>query len=589
MHALLWRLQQNGISQQLLVEADRLVQLHPQLKSLALRFKQQADWQEVTDIEGGLGFYQVELKSWQPQSPALQVRAALLQPAKATERVLSSGKNLGLELYASQDETLPLHLRAASLPFLPRENVIVRYQLDGGQWQYHSLNGEQTHSIDIDLEKGYHQLLIEVTQAFPNHLDFVDIDHELLQRPQERSYQIASHEMPLMAYIEGPAWVRIEQRNENTSQYRYREIKPGWQAIQLTPSAGQNQALFRLHRHEVVKTVAVKPLRTALPAPAPPLPRLSAAQAATVDDMNAYAEQPLGGEEDGTWTFGIAQVERQFADDEETGGNEDDFLELSVSYRERSEAEPQWRRATLLYRAREQGDTLGFKGNLWQQLDTWPVNLNLNLFSYLQDLDNGNEWSLYTSGAVSQRRDLGLRTYHLPRLELFARHLSTHRNDISAFIDSDVFSDYKNDHRHGIRLSDTLVHRPWQDTEWRARLGIASNESLLSVDNVALALEWRQRLGLAQVNAFWRHRHGFDDNDRRSSVVTDRIGIEAYWEWPRQRSRRLEAGLKLNYDLDSNDYSALLQISWDFSRNRGYRDYKPGEIHFLSLRDKNWE
>ncbi|MDX1300021.1 MAG: hypothetical protein R3260_17525, partial [Pseudomonas sp.] len=500
MHALLWRLQRDGISQQLLAEADRLAQSHPQLKPLALRFNQQAEWQEVTDIESGSGFYQVELTSWQPQSRAMQVRAALLAPVKATERVLSPGNKLGLELYASQDEILPLRLRAASLPFLPRQNVIVRYQLNGGRWHQHKLSEAHTHTINIELDRGYHHLLLEVAEAFPNHLVFVDIDHELLNRPQERSYHIATHELPLIAHVEGPAWVRIEQRNANTSQFRYREIKPGWQALRLTPSAGQDQALFRVHRHEPVKTMLAKPMQTALPASAPSLPRIAASPPLTINDSTADVAQPLGGEEDGTWTFGLSQVKRQFADDEETAGNDDDFLELSGSYRERSEAEPQWWRGTLLYRFRDHGDTIGFKGNLWQQLEAWPVNLNLNLFGYLQDLDSGNEWSLYASSAITQRRDLGLRTYHLPRLEMFARQLSTHGNDVSSFIDSDVYSDYKNDHRHGVRLSDTLVHRPWQDTEWRARLAVTSNESLLSADNLSLALEWRQRLGLAQVN-----------------------------------------------------------------------------------------
>ena len=593
MHKLIWRLEQNGISQQLLAESDRLLQLYPQLKPLAMRFNRLATWQQVSDIEGGGGFYLAELENWQAQSPGMEIRSTLLPAVKPSERVLLPGKKLGLELYASQAETLPLKLRVASPLFLKQEKVDLRYLLDDGKWQYLTLSVDQPIAMNIQLDKGYHYLQIEILQAYPNHLVYIDIDHELFQKPRDRKYHIATQQQPLLTHVEGPALLRIEQRNNNTTRFSYQQVQPGWQSIQLRPSAGETQALFRVFRHEIATDTIIKPPQPApLPAAAP-LPRLQTTPGSISDDLlplseSLTAESLPSGQEDGTWTLGVSQTRRQFAEDEELTGNEDDFLELSATYREHLAEESQWLRGTALYRLRDEGDTLGLTGNLWQQLDDWPLTLSLKLSSYMQDLDTGNEWSLTASGAISQLRKLDLKTYHVPRIEWFIRHLSYDNAGDAQSVDTDVYSAYKNDHRHGIRLSDTLVHKPWQDTEWRVRLGLNTNESLLSADNITLGLEWRQLLGQARINAFWRHRHGFNDGDRQSAIVTDRIGFETFWEWPHQRSQRPEAGLKVNYDIDSGDYTALLQFRWDFSNKRGYRDYRPGEIHFLNLRDKNW-
>ncbi|MDX1605278.1 MAG: hypothetical protein R3202_03735, partial [Candidatus Competibacterales bacterium] len=217
-----------------------------------------------------------------------------------------------------------------------------------------------------------------------------------------------------------------------------------------------------------------------------------------------------------------------------------------------------------------------------------PLSLGLaaDLFLQRPDSDSG-EWSATLRGSLGQRRDRGPKTWHLPALGFWARHLSLDRNPFRpGTLDQDVFTPYKAQHRHGLSLSETFYHRPWLDTLWYAGLGLATNENLdpLDPDHVQARIGWRQLLGDWQVDAEYRLRRYRADGDRSDGSTQRRLRLDLDWNgWERDQDR-WQVHLSWEHDFDRDDGSWLLRFEWHGGAGRGLRDFRPAELDFEDLR-----
>lgn len=167
-------------------------------------------------------------------------------------------------------------------------------------------------------------------------------------------------------------------------------------------------------------------------------------------------------------------------------------------------------------------------------------------------------------------------------MELFARALE--RPDTAGPVDLDVYSDYRADHRHGLRLAERLVHRPWLDTEWWGAAVLASNENPVDPDHLDLRAAWRQRLAGLQLDLEARHTRYLADDDRAADGRRTRLALGLDWERWRADGERWAMGLDLVRDLDADEWSAGLGLTLHLGTGRGYRDFAPGTLSFRDLR-----
>lgn len=326
-----------------------------------------------------------------------------------------------------------------------------------------------------------------------------------------------------------------------------------------------------------------------MPVAGEPLPRVPGL---TTEDLPPGAPLELAdwparpGQEDGTWTWGLAAVETTGLDENGVPqGNLDDYLELGLTYREHRPEQRSWWRFDLLNRWRAEGrPTLGGIAEVYAQPEQWPFNWQLRATFFAQWLERNPDWSAGLEGSLSQAWPLGPKALYSQRATLFARHLSRDSAPSVEDFDTDVYSDYKRDHPYGLRLSNRYQRRPWRDSLWWLGAGLASNKDFYSIDWTSLRTGWAQRLGDLELEGQLRWLHQFSDQDREQDNDEYRLSLGLSWTPLRTASGQLSLVLGLERDLqDPEDHFYMLALQWQGSQGRGYRDFKPGEVRFADL------
>jgi hypothetical protein len=404
---------------------------------------------------------------------------------------------------------------------------------------------------------------------------------------------VATRQEPVTVYLEGPTRLRIEELRAGQTDVRYRDLAAGWQRVQLEAGPHQQQALFRIYRltsrQPSVPVPARLPASTplAVPLPAASLPAdLSQTQRETIDRF------PLAGQEDGTWSL-TSTLQRRHDADEESSRNDqtEDFAELRATHRFFAADKHSYFRTDLLTRLRDEGGpTLGARTWVDIRRPDWPVEIALggSLYTQRPDAETGSEWSATVRGALSRQFDITPRTAHQPVISMFQRWLSLDEDlqQHPGRVDQDLFTEYKHDHRRGLGIADMLTYRPWLDTLLYGSLGAVSNENLnvLDPDHVVAALGARQLLHNWQASAEYKARHYFPDQNRNDHVTQHRYQLSLDWLGWRTDKHGWQARAQLVWDDSSNEFSGLLSISWIHSNARFYRDFRPAERGFRSLR-----
>ncbi len=597
-----WAEQQPERYGKALSRAQALMAAHPQLpglQALFSRLTRGSTWQPVTAVQSSAGLRYVTVTGWRPESPAARVRKALLAPLSPDEQVLSGFGAVLVSMRNLQPTALHVTLTADDIAYFPPAPMTVRYQIDDHPLQRLALTPDRSQqTLHLAIPVGRHTLRFSIDSPLVNQVLRLRIVETRQATPQplvrsiERAYHIATHDEPVRLLVAGPAWLRIDEWRQGETVTRYQAVAQGWQTIDITPHAGQPEALFRFHQRvaaPISDTPRPRPAHVTpdlLPEPwlRLPLPQVSP----YVELRDAYA---LGKQEDGTWTFSSAWVSRRNVQEDTGADGAERFVELSATHRY---AAPYWRLHTetaLLGRAPEDGGpVLGLQERLLYRPARFPLSLGLRVKGFVQLPLQGTdlEASGTVRGTVWQRWTLGPKATHRPAISVFGRLLSLNAlsADDSGRVDQDVFTPFKSDHRAGIDVADTLTHRPWLDTLWSGQLALASNEdfNLAQPDRLHVRLQWNQLLGALQVRTGYRFSRFFADDDRRAGRNRHTLTIETRWEHWRPSQQRFEVHARLQQDLISGDIDFLLGVSWHTSAGRGYRDFRPGAVHFRDLR-----
>ena len=491
--------------EKLLAEAEQLTQRYPDdslLQSLWQRLSRYSDWQPVNSIISSAGIDLISFKGWQPESPFIRARRALLPPMADNEHIVFGDQRLVLLLV--NQATVPLHIdvRLEDIPFLPQSPVVMLYQVDDNPPQQIALaDNEDWKHFNLTISAGEHSVRFYQQQSVGNQyikLRFEETGGELAVT-QERPYFISTVAQPLAFYAQGPTVLRIDELDGDTISYRYQTVPEGWQTISLSPSSGKPRSLLRVSQR-VVNLHPTPPNNRVIKRTLNPVaePEVVAKPLITTDKVDLIDAFKLGKQEDGTLSAGLDFVRRNNTQESVETLNEEQFSQYRVNYRYFDEQNDAYWNTQGFLRIREHGDpSFGFEELVYYNPDWLPFNIRSNAKIIAQvphdKLEALGQWNL----TLAQAYNLHPKTRLIPSLTFFARAMSLHTTSFdladlglskddpnylskigNAFekIDQDVFTPYKSDHTAGLISTLTLEHRPWLDTVWSTKFSEGSNE-----------------------------------------------------------------------------------------------------------------
>jgi len=652
-------------------QARKLLSMHPALPglgSLLHRISAKTTWEAMAMVEADSGLRFFPMESWQPESPSLRIRKALLpgldrfeshgssplSPGRITpqERLVTGDDDLVLTMNNPKPITVEGTVTLMDLPLVEPAPVKVFYQVDDLPRTTATVSSKTPRvSFTCQIPRGSHKITTGFVHRYPNQFLTVRFwegpddgsgskakclqtkkSAPALKRPEtltgngtkttrtpirqdpvpRRFFYTATPSEPVRARVKGPAWVRIDRRKDSETMVGYRYIQPGWQQLVLAPGPDETEALFRLHRR-VLKHGPDQPEKNrpvTVPYDQLPEPYLQIGPDDPVTELGFCDAYPLGTQEDGTWSV-TGKASRSTAIDDDPPATDPDrdhnprTVEFSVSHHWNGSREcldtavpgSSYFTTTFLERFRDNGGPVaGMEEDIYFYPDMIPLDINLKASLYMQNpeadtFDTGSHPSREYSGQFKarffQKRTVTTKFYHIPSLSLFGRVLSV--DDENQYpgdnLDRQIFTPYKKNHRAGMELSDYAAFSPWLDTLCYVKGGINSNESsnLLDLDNVKLQAGVKQMLGDFQVSLRYRHARYFTDQDRKSSSTRNLVDVDLAWHHWMPDQQRISMGIDITGDMDNGDYEALFSISWFFSRGRGLKDIRPGELDFYPI------
>jgi len=590
----------------------------PGIGGLFLRLVRGTDWMPIASVRDSAGMRRVDVPPSSPEAPELRVRKALLSPFRADERLVAGGNRLGLSLATGRPIVLEIELRLDTVEFLPRESVAALYQLDDGEPREVRLGPEQdSRKVELLVPEGDHAVRLWIEEPVANHFLRVRV-REVSPAPprgegetakggagepawseagEKRLYFLATRERPVRAVIEGPAWIRADELRDGSTYTTYREVPEGFHELSFLPAEGRDEGLFRIfERAETGPEKAPRPVEPREPIPAVEAPLAALEERSEPPGILVSDAFHLGGHEDGTLSLELAGRRVRLFDEDEGSPGANQYLQLEGAHRLFDELSSTWFETALLARAHERGGpALGIREEILHEPRWFPAALRLAATGFIQWPDGGSaefdgpaETSATLRGSMSRRFGLGLTAYHMPSVALFGRVLSLEDSDDyrPGDIDPDVFTEYKNDHRHGLVLSESAGWRPWLDSELWIRGSVTSNEDMnpLDPDHVTGVVGWKQYWEGFQLDVHFQATEFFEDSDRSDQRLRQAIGFAVYTDLWASPSDRLEAGCEILQDLTEGETSGQVFLAWHWSRGRGYRDFRPGAIDFSPLR-----
>jgi hypothetical protein len=591
--------------EKLLAEAEQLAQRYPDddlLQSLFQRILRYSDWQPVSTIISNAGIDFVNVNGWQPESPFIRTRRALLPPVAENEHVIYADQRLVLLLTNVASVSLRVDARLEDLPFLPESPTQLLYQVDDRPVQQLLLTDkEDWRSFTLTIPAGEHSVRMYQRQSVGNQYVKLRFDDSLsnLAVALERPYFISTRQNPLELYSQGPAELRVDELNEGNISYRYQSVPEGWHKITLLPPVGRSRSLLRVSQ----RVVNLQPqalnnrviMRTLHPVPAPEAVLTPPVSADKVELIDAFK---LGEQEDGTLSVGLDFVRRNNKQESGSTLAEEQFAQYRMNYRYFDEPRDAYWNTQGFSRIREHGGpTFGLQESVYYNPDWLPFTVRSEAKVFAQvphdRLEALGQWDI----TLAQAFNLHPKTRLIPNLTFFARAMSLRTsslartdNNFKLKVDQDVFTPYKADHTMGLIPALTAEHRPWLDTLWSTRFSVGSNEdsNFTNPDHLRTETHWQQLLGSVALDVSYLMTFYQRDADRAIPTNRSYAGVELNWQHWTDHQNRFEVAAQYSYDIERRANLAMLSFTLHLGEGRGFRDFSPIEIDFRDIRQRQF-
>ncbi|PPD41211.1 MAG: hypothetical protein CTY16_16290 [Methylobacter sp.] len=418
--------------EKIIADAEQLARQFPDdelMQSLLQRLSRHSDWQPVNSIINHAGIDFASVNGWQPESPFIRTRRALLPPVADNEHVIFADQRLVLLLTNPAMVSLHVDARLDDVPFLPESPTTLLYQVDDLPVQaIKLLDKADWQRLTLTIPAGGHALRFYQQKPVGNQYVKLRFDDPLsnLAVAQERPYFISTADAPLQFYSQGPSVLRIDELDGGKVSYRYQEVPEGWHTISLPPPAGKPRSLLRVSQRvvdlqpEPPSNRVIQRMPNPVPKPGLALDTHLPAEKVVLSDVFR-----LGKQEDGTLSPGVDFVRRNNKQESGAMLNEEQFAQYRLNYRYFDEPRDAYWNTQGLFRLREYGGpTFGLNESLYYNPDWLPFNVRSTAKIFAQaphdDWEALGQWDL----AIAQAYNLHPKTRVIPSLSFFARTLS---------------------------------------------------------------------------------------------------------------------------------------------------------------------
>lgn len=561
-------------------------------------------WTNITNVQESAGLRSKTVSGWSPESIRGRINRILFNITEANTQIITPTSPLGVVMHNTQATQIKASLTLNTLPFTTINKTQLRIALNDDAPQFIELSREQPfQEIERQVPEGIHTLHI-------NYASDADIQSgqsvqiRLWERPlsnkqalytpllheRMRNYHVASRHEPVVLKLKGPGLLRSDQLIRDQLNQQFHLLEPGWQSLTFTTPFEARHALYRFHLNVLDDNTEDKDTFSNIALQSIPWLKIENKAFIQSDWLTAFDGQPLNNQEDGTWTAGISYNERFLIDEASTNNDSERFLETFAEHRHYDAYRQSYYQGRLLARQRQHGKmTLGVSGRWHHQPNqhSWRAAISSSLL--LQRPNNRDtEWIFNWRGEIAQKRPFDFAAQHQPYVAIFARLLSIRSlGDYSrAELDQDIFSDYKNRHRHGVILGDRLSYRPWLDSEWYGHIAMRSNEDLnpLNYDSLSVSTGWKQLLKHLQLDGRLGVRRYQADEDRSKALTRKQLRLSASWNHWNNALRRWQIQFHIHRDLDRAVNSYQISLKWHAGSGRGLRDFRPSEEPFKTIR-----
>ncbi len=561
---------------------------------LLRRLNQYSKWQALTYPLQAKKFTFFSANTNQPLSPEAYRNRLLYQNYYQDWEKLSSQRNLNYDILVQPQQQFRLLLHSQQHLFLQQAHSQVEIFVNDQKQQSTILQMGQSLQLPLAFTSGQQRLKIKMHNiegqaSILAKLQFTDGTKDWQEQPQQvrlRLFQADAQE-PYQVFLPEDSWLRIDSFNgSGLVGHQYRFANQGLFSWYPEQSADLGYRLYKLTLPGSADAGEPKE-RQHIAATSKPMPQLEGNNTAPWQVTNAPQLQPTAADTASSWGLGLTM--RQLRNPDEDTAQNNRFTQISGYYQDADVLRRYFMRYGLAVRDYDSSFKTSYHGNLewWdsQWLRHFDLNLGLSIASQKGYLHGEHAWSARTHANLYWQYAIDRRYFNRLGVSAFYHVIGSGKDPIQYA--NSVYSQYKLDHRHGIKLTDSMQYRWHHDLQSWFNLSLTSNPLGQSswLDNSVAEIGTRVFYQGLSADIAWRWQHFNSDEDRNRSRDAHRLGLGLEWfTWDKQQHYRFRAGVDRNFEFDENYW--YLGISYNRSGNRGVRDYLPQSMAFPALRQQ---
>ena len=575
------------------------------LSDLLLELNGYNEWELLKNYEQCLGVKYIEEVGWNPNSPYLRIRKSCLTNFNPKAYYIWNDDSLSFSFRNISDENLRVRCEQAVYSFFDVKPVTFEWWVDDSERSEITLSETNREtSFQVHIPEGDHMLRFSIKDRSSNQMLAIEVkeepaDKNTLQPISKKKWIAGSKSIPYIFQCSGPILLRIDKWDNGVISSEYRNVLKGGQVIDLHPK-DDSIGYYRIYK-SVPSKITKGSIVEVDDTPVEELPDVELPQVGKTSFPVVGGDQySMGKQEDGTFSLSARYEQRKNGDDDITEKDIDErFYQFDIHHRHFSESNNSWFNTGFLWRIRQSGGSVwGVSENITVvEPRNYPVSMGVDMRFFAQS-PRGSHYNLFDGDdleymgsinlSVWNSRKISSKIVHIPKFLFWGRTMSISNSDgyPVSYVDRDVYTEYKDEHQYGYSLGDTLYWSPWRDFLVYTNGTFSTNEDLnvFSPDKFSFRIGIRQKIGPWVADVGTRHYYYFKDEDRLNSGWRNYIGIDLKYDYWLEKLNRLEVGLKLNWDIDKEQLSGGVFISYHFGTGRVLRDFPSREIWFHDLK-----
>gem|GEM_PF-6858345 len=574
-------------------------------KPLWLQFRLAAGWQKFDNLLQDDGIWIDENPKIMADSYESELTKSLAGVTLPSTQLMSSGQVLHYKTRYSEPKFVQVEAVLTEPSVLKTQSVKIIFSKKGNKNLKQLTLSEKypRKFVRLKIAPGENFLKIKFPKAARGQ--YIKINTSLIGEDggvspltpiQEKTYHIATKQRPIKVRVEGPTVLKHYYKDMPLDQHLFHHFGPGSHSFTISARPQETQSYVRVF-HLIKKDALDYNTRMS----SEPMPVKEAKVTESVktsnSNFNQIHELKIPHQKYGTISSHYIYNSRILTEDP-LGGfiKNENYAEAGLTYRKKSDLYKLYYRAKLIGRARQFGHaSLGLSHRITKKLQpsihSPPISFwfeNRNFYQRFTEVDPAKDlMSTHNTIAFAQHRQITQSLTHYPQIDAFYR-LQSRKHLLSTnriYVDQDLFTGYRNQHRWGLGIGDSLTWQPTWDFFLRFGVKYVTNENLANGELLRAKFTWAQNFKNLELNFNFTHTK-YLDFDPGAQDRTSWLNTKLIYDWWTKNQERLEMSASFSWSPLSKDTSFLIGVSYNLNNGRGFTDFYPGERNFKGLKQR---